>query len=155
MRILLDTNILARAATPNSGPARALLLKATEDPNVLLLSGYILSELSRILRYERVRNLHGLDDAGIDQYIADLQSAGATVELPNEPAVPVVLHDPADDGIVATAIAGHADMLCTRDRHLQHPDVRAHCEAGGIRVLTDLELLELLRESESAPDADE
>jgi len=39
MRILLDTNILARAATPNSGPARPLLRKGAEDPRVLLPSG--------------------------------------------------------------------------------------------------------------------
>ncbi|MCY2964742.1 MAG: putative toxin-antitoxin system toxin component, PIN family [Planctomycetota bacterium] len=153
MRILLGTNILARAAMPNSGPARALLLKATEAPNVLLISGYILSELSRILRYERVQNLHGLDDVGIDQYLADLQATGATVEIPNEAHVSIVPHDPADDDIVATAIAGQADMLRTRDRHLHHLEVREYYKACGIRVLTDLELLEILRESDSLPDA--
>lgn len=154
MRILLDTNILARAATPNPGPARALLLKVSEDPHVLVLSGYILSELSRILRYERVRPLHGLTDAGIDQYLADLQSVGVTMELPNGPIAPIVPHDPADDGIIATAIAGQADILCTRDRHFHHPEVRTHCETRGIRVLTDLELLELLRDQSGTKNAE-
>jgi len=153
MRILLDTNILARAATPNPGPARALLLKATEDPHVLVLSGYVLAELGRILRYERVRPLHGLTDSGIDQYLADLQAGGVTMELPNEPVPQIVPHDPADDGSIATAIAGQADILCTRDRHFHHPVVRAHCESRGIRVLTDPELLELLRDQSGTRNA--
>ena len=150
MRILLDTNILARAAIPGEGPARVVMLSATEDPHVLLMSAFIFSELHRILRYERVRKIHGLDDAGIDRFVSDLQASSATVELPDEPADPVVPSDPDDDPIVATAVAGLADVLCTLDRHLHHADVRSHCEMRGLRILTDIELLAMLREGESA-----
>lgn len=146
MRILLDTNILARAASPGDGPARAVLLRSAEIPHVLLLSTFILSELHRILQYDRVRLVHGLGNDGIDQFVADLQATSAIVDLPDEPTPPVVPNDASDDPIVATAVAGMADVLCTRDRDLHHPRVRSYCETRGIRILTDIELLDLLRE---------
>ena len=68
-----------------------------------------------------------------------------TVVLPAAPPLPVVSHDPNDDPIIATALAGPADVLCTLDRHMHHASVRSFCAAQGIRVLTDIELLSVLR----------
>jgi predicted nucleic acid-binding protein len=62
MRIVLDTNVLARAAMRTSGLGRELLLRCTENPHVLVLSEFIISEVSRVLRYPRVRKSHGLSD---------------------------------------------------------------------------------------------
>lgn len=56
-----------------------------------------------------------------------------------------VLHDPDDDPMVACAVYGRADVLCTLDRHLHVHDVRAYCAPFKIRVLTDAELLAELR----------
>ena len=61
--------------------------------------------------------------------------------------VGIVPDDPSDDMIVATALAGRADVICTRDRHLHHPEVRAWCADRGIRILNDIELLELLQQN--------
>lgn len=38
MRIVLDSNVLARAARPVLGPAREVLFRSVEEPHVLLLS---------------------------------------------------------------------------------------------------------------------
>ena len=149
MRIVLDTNVLARAAKPSSGPAREVLIRCTDDPHVLLLSAYILSELRRVLRYEHVREMHGLDDAGIDRYIAGVESAGVTVALPAAPTAPIVAADPGDDPVIQTALVAQADTLCTRDRHLYHPDVLAYCRSHGIEVIDDIELLTRLRRDEA------
>ena len=67
------------------------------------------------------------------------------VNLP--PGVPaaVVPKDPDDDPIIATAVAGQAEIICTRDRHFWHPDVQQYCAAHGIRIMTDIELLQLLQ----------
>lgn len=46
-------------------------------------------------------------------------------------------------------VAGAATVICTRDGHLLHPDVRAKCLAIGIRVLTELELLDELRKEDN------
>jgi putative PIN family toxin of toxin-antitoxin system len=148
MRIVLDTNILARAASPSAGPAREVLMRSATAPHVLVLSAFILSELSRVLRYPRVQAMHGLDDARIDRFVADVEAAGVTVLLPLS-LRPVVLHDADDDPILATAVFGHAEVLCTRDRHLQHAVVRAQADTHGIRIMGDTDLLALLRQSDA------
>jgi putative PIN family toxin of toxin-antitoxin system len=144
MRILLDTNVLARAASGPPGLANELVLAATRSEHSLLLSPFLVSELSRVLRYERLRLVHGLDEAGIDKYIADLQTVAEMVLPPGQPAA-VVADDPEDDPVVAAAIAGQANVLCTKDRHLLRPEVKAYCRSRHVDVLTDLELLERLR----------
>jgi putative PIN family toxin of toxin-antitoxin system len=148
MRIVLDSNVLARAARPVLGPAREVFLRSTEEPHVLVLSGFIISELRRVLRYDRVRKMHGLDDAGIERYILAVESVGSMVTIPVAWQGPIVVRDPNDDPIVHTAVAGAADVLCTRDRHLHHSDVTQYCRSRGIEVVADIELLARLRASE-------
>jgi len=148
MRIVLDSNVLARAAGPVLGPAREVLICCTEEPHVLLLSAFIISELRRVLGYERVRKMHGLDDAGIERYVLDVESAASIVALPLTSQEPIVVHDPKDDPIVHTAVAGAAEVLCTRDRHLHHSAVTGYCRIRGIEVLDDVKLLARLRASE-------
>jgi uncharacterized protein len=145
MRIVLDTNVLARAVRGGTGPAAELLGLVMVPPHTFLLSPFLLLELSRVLRYERLRKLHQLDDAQIDAYVQALQSAALVVNPPDSAVA--VSPDPDDDPIIAAAVAGQAAILCTRDRHLRSIAVRAYCSARGIQVLDDSELLQLLRES--------
>jgi len=145
MRVVLDTNVLSRAAAPGSGPAREALIRCTKKPHVLLISEFILAELNRALRYTRMRDVHGLDEEGIQRHVEDVERGGVLVSLPTREAETVVFDDPADDRIVETAVAGQADALCTRDRHLHHPDVVAYCRSYGVAVIGDIELLMRLR----------
>ena len=110
MRIVLDTNLLARAAMPGTGLARELPVRCTADPRVLILSDFIISELSRVLRYPRMLKAHGLNDDHIEEYLAHLRSGSVIVVLP-EQTTPGVATDPDDDRVVATAIAGQAAVL--------------------------------------------
>ena len=148
MRIVLDTNILARAASPSRSPAREVLIRCIEDPHTLLLSAFIVWELSRVLRYDRVRSIHGLDEAGIERYIAHLESASVTVTLPTIAPKLVVSSDPEDDPILTTAVVGEADILCTLDRHFYHDTVLQYCRRYGVEVIDDVALLARLRESD-------
>ncbi len=147
MRILLDTNVLARAAMPGSGLGRALLMRCTGDPHVLVMSEFMFSELSRVLRYPRVQKAHGLTDQGIEDYLFGLKSAGVMAVIPDEPPA-VVTADPEDDPIVATAIAGQVRVICSLDRHFHQPEVVMYCRAHGIDVVTDVELMRRLREGD-------
>ena len=145
MRIVLDTNVLARAASGPPGPADELLLRCVAPPYLLCLSPYLLSELSRVLRYPRVQRIHRMNIDGIDGYVRDLQMASLLVDV--EPAAmdAVVASDPEDDPVVATAVMAKARVLCTLDRHLHQPVVLAYCAARGIEVATDLQLLKRIR----------
>ena len=147
MRVVCDSNVLARAAVRPQGPARAVFIAALMPPHRLVLSEPMLAELARVLRYERVRSQAQLAEEEIDFFIADLREAAELVELPAE--IPHVATDPDDDLVVATTVAGKCDVLCTRDRHLRHRVVQAYCATFGIRVLTDAELMAELRSTAS------
>ena len=96
------------------------------------------------MRYERMRQMHGLGDEDIDAFIRHVQVGSMLVALPSICAA-VVTADPDDDPVIATAVIGGANVLCTLDRHLRNADVLAYCASNGIRILTDVELLRELR----------
>jgi predicted nucleic acid-binding protein len=55
-----------------------------------------------------------------------------------------LLRDPADEPILDTALAGRAEFLCTLDADLREDGVRIFAGISGTRIVTDLELLNLL-----------
>ena len=57
----------------------------------------------------------------------------------------VVMADPDDDPVVFTAVAGHADVLCTLDLDFYSPEVISFCSDYGIQILNDVELLQKLK----------
>ena len=56
-----------------------------------------------------------------------------------------VVPSPADDVVIATAVAGQAEVICTWEKDFHDPPVKAQCVGLGIRVLKDAELLAELR----------
>ena len=150
MRVLLDTNILARAAGGPPGPAHELFMRLTQHQHVLIWSPRLSDELSRILRYERVRLIHKLSESEIDEFIGGNTLVAEMIHSSSE-APTAISADPDDDYVVQAAIAGRADVICTRDRHLLRPPVVAYCEQRGVRVMNEIELLEELRKMESKP----
>ncbi len=104
-----------------------------------------LAELSQTLGNERLRTLHGQDDKAIEQFVDSLAAGALTVAIP-DPLPRIVPDDQRDDFLIATAVAGRADVICTRNtKHLGHPDLLAYCAERSIRILGDVELLHELR----------
>jgi putative PIN family toxin of toxin-antitoxin system len=104
MRVMCDTNILVRGIISPYGCA-AELLKTIALDHSLVSSLYLLSELYDVLRRPKIRRLHRLSDARIRRVISRLYKLSANVQLPT--SIPVsVAHDPKDNPIVMTAIAG-------------------------------------------------
>jgi putative PIN family toxin of toxin-antitoxin system len=149
MRIVLDTNVLARALSGPRGPAGEVV-RLAGPPHVLLLSPPILSELSRVLAYERIQRVHGLSEEAVNRYLNGLQSAALIVDVYAPLHQAVVSHDADDDFVIATAIAGNAAVICTRDRHFFAPDVLAFCTEHNIQIMGDVELLRMLRAQQNA-----
>jgi len=149
MRVVVDSNVLARATPGKTSAAREVLLILLQPQHALISSAPLLTELARILQYPRVRALHGLDDAGLLDYLQFVQ-LGSTILAPVSP-VPVQTHDPNDEMVIATALAGQAEVICTWDRHLFAPNVQAACGKHGIRILRDADLLLELRKLSAPP----
>jgi putative PIN family toxin of toxin-antitoxin system len=147
MRITTDSNILVRAAVRPLGPAGQVLDRSSLPPHALVLSKPILDEVNRVLQYERIRQLAGISDDEREEWIA-LVAAVSDMASPTE-VVPVC-QDPDDDLVIATAVVGRSNVICTLDRHLRAPLVQAYCATFEIRILTDAELLAELRANESS-----
>lgn len=150
MRVVLDTNILARSVCSPRGPARELVQRLTSGDHILLLSSFILEELARVLRYDRIKIRHGLEDREIDNLLMNLQELGVVVDLSNKKLESSVPHDPDDDPIVHTAILGMADVLCTLDRDFEHSEVVILLEKQSISLMSDVQLLSLLKQADES-----
>jgi len=111
VRIVLDTNVLVSALITKGTPPD-LLYQAWEAGSVQLVTSRAqLAELERVLAYEKLRPLIARDEA--EALLETIDAAALVVaELPEVDLSP----DSDDDVILATAIAGEADLLVTGDR---------------------------------------
>jgi uncharacterized protein len=143
MRIVCDTNVLVRCVLSPQGAA-AELLKTLISGHILITSPPLLAETLEVLRRPAIGKLHGLDDQALRRFISRLVRCSVVVPLPAN-VTEVVPRDSDDNVIVATAVLGKAEVLCTRDKHLLAAEPVLYCQSHGIRVLSDLELLAELR----------
>ena len=146
MRILLDTNVLVRAAITPTGLARKLLrfIERNED-HVLIVSAHLLSEVAEVLRRPRIRERWPVSDEEIEAYCQALGRVGETVsQVPLSP----VIRDAKDQAVIEAAIAGRADIICTLDAHFSTPPASEFLERRRISVLGDVALLALFDKQE-------
>ncbi len=150
MRILFDTNILLRAIQSGS-PAREALLLATSRRHILISADFILDEVRRAFTYPRFRSRIQFADEEIAAYIDNLQHNSIVVDPENARLeTPIPCRDPDDVPVIKAALTGHAEVLCTLDNDIRRDAVAAWCLESGIHILTDVELLHVLRAQEDA-----
>jgi putative PIN family toxin of toxin-antitoxin system len=113
VRVVLDTNVLARAHQRAHGLARLALIHVISGPDELILSRYLLQELERILAYPRLLEHSRLTPLDIAEYLEYLARVSTLVEP--LPVPEHVLRDRTDEPVLGTALAGRADVICTRD----------------------------------------
>lgn len=147
MKIVLDTNIIARAITSPSGLAAEILSRSIEEGNLLCTSTFMLAELDRVLRYPRLQKIHGLTDSQMEEFVRSIQQVALVVDV--EPAKsPSVTRDINDDPVVETAVRTKADFLCSVDKDLLTQPVVDHCLKSGVKVVSDIKLIAILRNIE-------
>jgi putative PIN family toxin of toxin-antitoxin system len=116
MRIVLDTNVLLSGLMlPTSGPGQIINAWRLAQFD-LVLSQPMLNEIARVLTYPKIRKRLCWDDKAIQRFILLLRFKAEIVDISltkiNVPA------DPADNPILATLIAAHAEYLITGDQDL-------------------------------------
>jgi uncharacterized protein len=114
-RIVADTNIVISGLIWDGAPAR-LIDAGIEGKVTLITSILLLAELRDVLH--RPKFAKPLFARGVD---ADMLFDGyAALAHCIEPATiePVILRDPDDDAVIATAIAAQADMIASGDDDL-------------------------------------
>lgn len=149
MRIVLDTNVLVRGHARATGPAREVVRRVTSGPHLFLItSPFILEELERALHYPRLQTQWPLTEEEIQAYVAELDRSAEVLETGEATPGEALSPDPKDDPVIQTAKLGRANVLCTLDRHIRNSrKVRAYCAKHAIQILTDVELLRVLRQA--------
>lgn len=143
MRIVFDSNVLIRAFISRKGLAHELLVAAQTPDHTILTSDKILSEVAEILRQSRLQSLHGLSEDVVYDFVSSIRIVADVVQL--DPISQAPIRDPKDINIVRTALAGSADVICTRDRDFFEPPASVFLATCGIAIMTDEQLIKRLR----------
>jgi putative PIN family toxin of toxin-antitoxin system len=117
-RVVLDSSVLISAFVAPHGEVMPLLREPLKSRYHAVLSMNILEETTqKLLTKPALRRYASYRDDDVHAYVAWLLSQAELVdgELPE---LHVVLDDPKDDMVVATAVAAQAQYLVSGDRHL-------------------------------------
>jgi putative PIN family toxin of toxin-antitoxin system len=143
MRVVLDTNVLVRAAVSSAGPAAQLFhLIVSREDHTLVVSPALLDEVRDVLERPYFRDRIPATDREAFCVLV------AAVSQMVEPIVgeSIIAEDPDDDIVLYTAVSGNADAICTRNvKHFLSEAAVEFCRLQGVRVLDDLALLSELR----------
>ena len=134
--VVFDTNVLVSALGFGVTPLQAVL-RAFDDDVQLVVSEPTLTELERVMTYER------LPFSPVDrrQYLSILRTEGELVRPEIE--LDVIDNDPDDNRFLECAVEADADYLVSGDE--QH--VQPIGEYRGIQVVSPREFLRLSDES--------
>lgn len=135
MRVVLDTNILVSALISRSGPPGQLLTLVQQRRATLVTSCAQIDELRDVLSRDRLKPYIHAGDA--QDLLATLDAvAQLATELPKVSTSP----DPDDNAILATAIAGNAELIVSGDK----PHMLALHALEGIPIVTAKDALSRL-----------
>jgi putative PIN family toxin of toxin-antitoxin system len=114
IRVVADANVLVSAAITRdaTSPPAAILDAALDGRIELVTSPGLLSEIGAVLARPRMRRYLSLDEG--ERFVSDLASVTVLEADPPGPH-PAVCRDPADDYLVALAIAADVDVVVSGD----------------------------------------
>lgn len=116
MRIVLDTNVVLSALLWRGNPYQ-LLAAIRAQPNAQLFSSTaLLEELADVLTRPAATRRFVLIGKAAREVLADYLEVIELIEPSDTPRV--VPNDPDDDHVLACALAAHADLIVSGDRHL-------------------------------------
>ena len=136
MRIVLDSNILVSALISGNGYPGQVLAAVKREGITLVTSEFQIEELRAVLARERLQPYIRTEEA--DDLLYHLKAVGMVMaDLPEVNVSP----DPKDNPILATAVAGEADLLVSGDKG----DMLALGNVEGIPIVTARAAISRLR----------
>ncbi len=137
VRLVLDTNTALSGLLWHGTPGK--LIDAAKRQEVQLLSSTpLLSELQGVLSREKFAN--ALAARGLQAQTL-FEGYAALVQLVAPTPIPLtVVRDPADDAVLACAVAAKTDLIVSGDKHLR----ALGGEYQGIRIVTPAEAVRLV-----------
>lgn len=116
-RVTPDVQALVQAAISIKGAAGALIASWERDETTLITCEEIVSEYEDVLTRRHILGKFAhISNETIASSAAALREDSLFVTLSEVPHV--VIEDPDDDIVLACAVAGNAEYIVSRDRHL-------------------------------------
>lgn len=138
LKVVLDANVYVSAILSKIGNPQEILQQWRTGTFEIIVSQDTLTELSRVLKYPKIAELHGWTEGEIEEFIK-LLSEEAVFVTP-QIKLDVVKADESDNRYLECAVAGQASYLITGDkRHLlplkEYQGIRIVSPATFIAVL--------------------
>ncbi len=134
MRIVLDTNVLVSALITRGTPPDQLYQAWLRNDIELVTSAAQIDEVSDVLSRPRLRKYVDPDEAA--QMISAIHLRAIVI---HDMPIPRRSPDPKDDAILATAVAGDAELVESGDKR----DILALREVEGIPIRTARQALQI------------
>ena len=146
---VIDSTVLVSAFLTQRGVSGALLRSARVGAFLLFLSEAILEETQGVLldNARRHRRRYRYPNEQVTAFVDGLRDFATLVT--DLPKVTVVIRDPNDDMVIATALVARARYLVTRDR-----DLLSLQTYENITIVTPEAFMAILRERETRPPTD-
>jgi len=138
IKVCLDTNVFVSGMISPSGAPYDVLEAWRNREFVLLTSDDIITEVSKVLNYPKIKSAFSLTDEEIEQYISLISQYSQ--RTPGELKIDIITEDPSDNMFLVCAVEGKADFIISGDNHL--------LEVGtyqGIQILTPREFIKQLQ----------
>lgn len=116
MIIVLDTNVIISALLSPSGPPAEIITHWEADQLEVVTSPPLLSELERVLQYQRVKKYLKRSPDEVAAFIKRLRRVATVVEP--QLTLEVIEEDPADNRVLECAVAGGASYIVSGNDHL-------------------------------------
>jgi putative PIN family toxin of toxin-antitoxin system len=137
VRIVLDTNVALSALLWRGTPWRLLQAIERNEALQLFTSAALLAELADVMARPVPAKRLALFGRPARELLTDYIEA---VDLVTPFAIPAVVSaDPDDDQVIAAAVAAHAELIVSGDRHLldlgRHQDICIVTPAEALRLV--------------------
>jgi putative PIN family toxin of toxin-antitoxin system len=137
MKVVLDANIHVSAMVNSQGNPSRIMSAWEQGAFDLVVSGPIIAEIGRVLRYPRIARRHKQDEEAIQRFLTLLQNEAVIGEAAE--ALDVVQEDESDNRYLECAIEAKAQYIVSGDQHLL-----AIGEYKGIMILTPAAFVTLI-----------
>jgi putative PIN family toxin of toxin-antitoxin system len=144
IRAVLDTNIWVSAILNPSGFPAEILRSFRNGDFLAVISEPIISEIADVLSRPRIKNKYGITEADILELLILIEERCEHVLLSGDIRV---CRDPEDNGVIETAIKGHASCIVTRDDDIKFDkSVEAFFSQNNVTPISTARFLQLITE---------
>jgi len=116
MIVVFDTNVIISALLSPTGIPANLMQRWEAESFDVAISPPLLTELERVLKYEKIQKYIQQPQETISKLITRLKTVGFLVTPKSN--LTVIENDPDDNRVLECAIAAEAAFIISGDRHL-------------------------------------